>query len=43
MRMELDEYEWIQQMKGSMSQHHVDKPEEYERANYVKTLYSFGN
>lgn len=40
--MEIHEYESIKQMQGSMSQRHVDDPAEFERANYVKTLYSFG-
>ena len=35
------EYESIQQMQGSMSQKHVVEPAAYERANYMKELYSF--
>jgi len=40
--MEIHEYKSIKQMQGSMSQRHVEDPAEFERANYVKTLYSFG-
>jgi dihydroorotate dehydrogenase (fumarate) len=36
-----NEYESIQQMKGSMSYQAVADPAGYERANYIKTLQSF--
>lgn len=39
--MELHEYDSIKQMQGSMSQSHVQDPDAYERASYVKTLYSY--
>jgi dihydroorotate dehydrogenase (fumarate) len=35
------EYDSIQQMKGSMSKQHVVEPAAFERANYMKELYSF--
>lgn len=35
------EYESIQQMQGSMSQKNCVEPAAYERANYMKELYSF--
>jgi len=35
------EYESIQQMQGSMSQKNCLEPAAYERANYMKELYSF--
>jgi dihydroorotate dehydrogenase (fumarate) len=35
------EYESIQQMRGSMSRQHVAEPAAFERANYMKELYSF--
>ncbi|MEJ2635421.1 MAG: dihydroorotate dehydrogenase-like protein [Calditrichia bacterium] len=38
--MEENEYESIQQMKGSMSYKAVGDPAAYERANYLKTLQS---
>ena len=39
--MEENEYESIQQMKGSMSQKKVGEPAAFERANYMKTLQSY--
>jgi dihydroorotate dehydrogenase (fumarate) len=39
--MEEHEYESINQMKGSMSQKAVDKPDTFERANYMKVLSSY--
>lgn len=39
--MEENEYQSIQQMKGSMSQKSVAEPAAFERANYMKTLQSF--
>lgn len=39
--MEEHEYESINQMKGSMSQQAVDKPDTFERANYMKVLSSY--
>lgn len=39
--MEENEYESIQQMKGSMSQKAVGEPAAFERANYMKTLQSY--
>lgn len=39
--MEVHEYESIQQMKGCMSQQHVEDPSAFERANYIKTLESY--
>lgn len=39
--MEENDYESVEQMRGSMSQHHVREPEAFERANYVKVLQSF--
>lgn len=39
--MEENEYESIEQMKGSMSQKAVAEPAAFERANYMKTLQSF--
>lgn len=35
------EYESIQQLIGSVSQKHTDKPSEFERANYMRVLDSF--
>ena len=35
------EYDSVQQMKGSMSKQHVAEPAAFERANYMKELYSF--
>jgi dihydroorotate dehydrogenase (fumarate) len=39
--MEENEYESVNQMKGSMSQKSVGEPAAFERANYMKTLSSF--
>jgi dihydroorotate dehydrogenase (fumarate) len=39
--MEVNEYESITQMKGSMSQQAVAEPAAFERANYIKVLSSF--
>ncbi|MDG3006457.1 dihydroorotate dehydrogenase-like protein [Paludisphaera mucosa] len=36
-----NEYESIEQMKGSMSQRNIPDPEAFERANYVKTIVSY--
>jgi dihydroorotate dehydrogenase (fumarate) len=40
--MEEHEYASISEMKGSMSQQAVAEPAAFERANYLKTLNSFG-
>jgi dihydroorotate dehydrogenase (fumarate) len=39
--MEENEYDSINQMKGSMSQQAVAEPSAFERANYIKVLSSF--
>lgn len=39
--MEVHEYESISQMKGSMSQMHVENPAAFERANYMRMLQSW--
>ena len=39
--MERKEYASISQLKGSMSQKSVAEPAAFERANYMKTLYSY--
>ncbi|MEK7485056.1 MAG: dihydroorotate dehydrogenase-like protein, partial [Planctomycetota bacterium] len=39
--MEEHEYHSITQMKGSMSQMNVPDSTAFERANYMKTLYSY--
>jgi dihydroorotate dehydrogenase (fumarate) len=39
--MEAKEYASIEQMKGSMSQQAVARPEAFERANYMKVLESY--
>ncbi len=39
--MEAHEYDSIRQMKGCMSQRHVENPSAFERANYIKTLESY--
>ncbi|MFN1834555.1 dihydroorotate dehydrogenase-like protein [Balneola sp. MJW-20] len=39
--MEENDYESVDQMKGSMSQKNVREPEAFERSNYVKVLQSF--
>jgi dihydroorotate dehydrogenase (fumarate) len=40
--MEEHEYDSIRQMIGSLSQQHVAEPAAFERANYMKTLTSYG-
>ncbi len=40
--LETKEYESLDQMRGVMSQAHCPEPAAYERANYMKTLASFG-
>ena len=39
--MEENEYESIEQMRGSMSQQNVSEPAAFERANYMKVLQSW--
>ncbi len=39
--MEVNGYESIRQMQGSMSQQHVSEPTAFERANYMKVLQSW--
>ncbi|HRX72263.1 MAG: dihydroorotate dehydrogenase-like protein [Candidatus Competibacteraceae bacterium] len=39
--MEMNQYQSVTQMKGSMSQQNVADPTAFERANYIKTLESF--
>lgn len=39
--MEINEYESVSQMRGSMSYMNVPNPSEFERANYMKVLHSF--
>jgi dihydroorotate dehydrogenase (fumarate) len=39
--MENKEYESIKQMQGSMSQKSLKEPIAYNRANYMKVLYSY--
>jgi dihydroorotate dehydrogenase (fumarate) len=39
--MEENEYDSINQMKGSMSQQAVAEPAAFERANYIRELSSF--
>ena len=36
-------YESVAQMRGSMSQRHVDDPSAFERANYIRALTSYAN
>jgi len=36
--MEEQEYESIEQMKGSISLHHTTNPAAYQRANYMRIL-----
>jgi dihydroorotate dehydrogenase (fumarate) len=38
--MEVQEYESIQQMQGSMSQINCENPQEFERSQYMKALHS---
>jgi len=40
--MEENEYESVKQLQGSMSQKSCRNPEAFERANYMKTLQSYG-
>ncbi len=40
--LEAKEYESLNQMRGVMSQAHCPEPAAFERANYMKTLGSFG-
>ena len=35
-------YDSVAQMKGSLSQQHCAEPAAFERANYMKTLQSYG-
>ncbi len=39
--MEVNEYESIEQMRGSMSYKNVANPSQFERANYMKVLHSY--
>jgi len=39
--METREYESVRQMQGSMSQQSCPNPEQFERAQYIKTLHSY--
>jgi dihydroorotate dehydrogenase (fumarate) len=39
--MEVNEYQSIEQMQGSMSQRAVSEPAAFERANYLQALRSF--
>ncbi len=39
--MEAHEYDSIEQMKGSLSQHSSEDPAAFERANYMETLISY--
>ncbi len=39
--MEVNEYESVEQMRGSMSYMNVDEPDQFERANYMKILHSY--
>lgn len=39
--MEVNEYESVDQMRGSMSYMNVDEPDQFERANYMKILHSY--
>jgi dihydroorotate dehydrogenase (fumarate) len=39
--LDANEYESVEQMKGSMSQRNIPDPEAFERANYVKTIVSY--
>jgi len=39
--MEINEYESLDQMRGSMSYMNVDDPSQFERANYMKVLNSY--
>lgn len=39
--MEVNEYESLEQMRGSMSHKNVANPSQFERANYMKVLHSY--
>ncbi len=39
--MEVNEYESVEQMRGSMSYMNVADPSQFERANYMKVLHSY--
>lgn len=39
--MEVNEYESLDQMRGSMSHKNVANPSQFERANYMKVLHSY--
>lgn len=39
--MEINEYESVEQMRGSMSYKNVANPSQFERANYMKVLHSY--
>ena len=39
--MEVNEYESLEQMRGSMSYKNVANPSQFERANYMKVLHSY--
>ena len=39
--MEVNEYESVEQMRGSMSYMNVNEPDQFERANYMKILHSY--
>jgi dihydroorotate dehydrogenase (fumarate) len=39
--MEINEYESVSQMRGSMSYMNVPNPQDFERANYMKVLHSY--
>jgi dihydroorotate dehydrogenase (fumarate) len=39
--MEVNEYESLEQMRGSMSYRNVANPSQFERANYMKVLHSY--
>lgn len=39
--MEVNEYESLEQMRGSMSHKSVANPSQFERANYMKVLHSY--
>ena len=39
--MEVNEYESLDQMRGSMSYKNVEDPSKFERANYMKVLHSY--
>ncbi len=40
--MEAGEYESVEQLKGSLSQHKVPNPAAYQRANYLQVIQSWG-